>query len=210
MIDVHTLLIFGVASFALCVTPGPDILLIAARSAAQGRTAGLLTHLGVAAGSAFHAILLAVGLSQLFLAVPHAYDTVRLLGAAYLLYLAWSAFTERNSFSSSLPLHNRRSYFVIFKQGFYSNLLNPKVALFYLALFPQFLDPNKGSITFQVLVLALVLQVVGLLVHGVAIWLAGGARRMLEDGQRFAKLSWIFLGTMFGALAARLVFDDSR
>ncbi len=210
MIDVQTLLIFGVASFALCATPGPDMLLVAARSAAQGRTAGLLTHLGVAAGSAVHAILLSVGLSQLFLAVPYAYDAVRFLGAAYLLYLAWSAFTERRSFSSSSPSNNRRSYFVIFKQGFYSNLLNPKVALFYLALFPQFLDPNKGSITLQVLILALVLQAVGLLVHGVVIWLAGSARRMLEDGQRFAKWSRIFLGTVFGALAARLVFDDSR
>ena len=100
MMDIQTILLFGAASLALAVTPGPDMILVAARSAAQGRMAGLVTQVGVSAGSAFHAIVLALGLSQLFLAVPYAYDLVRFLGAAYLAYLAWQAFTGRDGFSS--------------------------------------------------------------------------------------------------------------
>lgn len=136
MIDFQTLILFSAASLALAVTPGPDMILVAARSAAQGRMAGLVTQFGVSAGSTFHAIILALGLSQLFLAIPYAYDLVRYLGAAYLLYLAWQAFTGSDSFSTQSSPNKRLSLFVIFRQGLLSNLLNPKVALFYLALFP--------------------------------------------------------------------------
>ena len=91
MPDWPTIWIFAAASFALAVTPGPDMILVAARSAAQGRMAGLMTQVGISAGTLVHALILALGLSQLFLAVPYAYDSVRYLGAAYLLFLAWQA-----------------------------------------------------------------------------------------------------------------------
>jgi threonine/homoserine/homoserine lactone efflux protein len=210
MMDIQTIVLFSAASLALCATPGPDMILVAARSAAQGRMAGLITQFGVAAGSAFHAIIMALGLSQLFLAVPYAYDLVRYLGAAYLLYLAWQAFKARDSFSSQSSPAKRQSLFVIFKQGFFSNLLNPKVALFYLALLPQFLDPEKGSIAVQIMVLAIILQVVDFGVHGVVIWLAGSVRSLSANGRVFAKWSRYFLGLVFGGLAARLIFDGQR
>ncbi|TQV68034.1 LysE family translocator [Denitrobaculum tricleocarpae] len=210
MLDLQTLVLFSTASLALCATPGPDMILVAARSAAQGRTAGLVTHFGVAAGSAFHAIIMALGLSQLFLAVPYAYDLVRYLGAAYLLYLAWQAFTATNSFSVKSPGGKQMSLLVIFKQGLISNILNPKVALFYLALFPQFLDPANGSVAVQIIVLAIILQVVGLGVHGVVIWLAGSMSLLLSNGRVFARWSRYFLGAVFGGLAARLIFDGQR
>ncbi len=210
MIDIQTILLFGAASLALCITPGPDMILVAARSAAQGRKAGFVTQFGVAAGSAFHAVILALGLSQLFLAVPYAYDLVRYLGAAYLLYLAWQAFTAREGFSSQTSSERKLSLFVIFKQGFFSNLLNPKVALFYLALFPQFLVPENGSVGLQIMVLAIIFQLVDLAVHAVVIWLAGGLRMLSANGKIFAKWSRYFLGLVFGGLAARLIFDGQR
>lgn len=98
--DFQTLVLFSLACLALTTTPGPDMLLIAARSVAQGRMAGLFTYLGVATGSFAHALALALGLSHLFLAVPFAYEAVRYAGALYLAYLAWQAFTARDSFSS--------------------------------------------------------------------------------------------------------------
>lgn len=208
--DIQTLLLFSAASLALAVTPGPDMILVAARSAAQGRLAGIVTQLGVSAGSAFHAIILALGLSQLFLAVPFAYDLVRYLGAAYLLYLAWQAFRARDGFSARSSSAKRLSLLVIFRQGFISNVLNPKVALFYLALFPQFLDPEKGAIAFQILVLASIFLIVDFAVHLVVIWLAGGIRSISTGGRDFAKWSRYFLGLVFGGLAARLVFDNQR
>jgi len=165
--DIQTFLLFSAASLALCITPGPDMILVAARSAAQGRLAGLITQAGVTAGSLFHAIILALGLSQLFLAVPYAYDIVRYLGAAYLLYLAWQAFRAHDSFAPRSTPSKRLSLYAIFRQGFFSNLLNPKVALFYLALFPQFLDPEKGSVALQIMVLAIILQLIDFAVHAV-------------------------------------------
>ncbi len=208
--DIQTIILFSAASLALAVTPGPDMILVAARSAAQGRMAGLVTQFGVSAGSAFHAIILALGLSQLFLAVPYAYDLVRYLGAAYLLYLAWHAFTAPDSFSSQSSSNKRQSLVVIFRQGFFSNLLNPKVALFYLALFPQFLDPETGSVALQIMVLASIFLVIDFAVHGVVIWLAGSMRSLSENGLGFAKWSRYVLGLVFGGLAAKLIFDGQR
>ncbi|MEP4198912.1 MAG: LysE family translocator [Aliishimia sp.] len=210
MVDIQTILLFSAASFALSVTPGPDMILVAARSAAQGRTAGLVTQVGISAGSAFHAIILALGLSQLFLAVPYAYDLVRYLGAAYLLFLAWQAFTARDGFASGTSTEKQHSLLVIFRQGFISNVLNPKVALFYLALFPQFLDPAAGSVAFQVLVLASVFLAIDFAVHLVVIWLAGSIRSLSANGAGFANWSRYFLGLIFGGLAAKLVFDGQR
>jgi len=208
--DIQAFLLFSAASLALAVTPGPDMILVAARSAAQGRKAGLVTQFGVSAGSAFHAIILALGLSQLFLAVPYAYDLVRYLGAAYLLYLAWQAFTGRDGFSTQSTSNKRHSLFVVFRQGFFSNLLNPKVALFYLALFPQFLNPAAGSVALQIMMLASVFLVIDFAVHAVVIWLAGSMRSLSSSDMAFTRWSRYFLGLVFGGLATRLVFDGQR
>lgn len=210
MIDPQTLLLFSLASFAMVATPGPDMLLIAARSAAQGRVAGFMTYLGVAAGSFCHALALALGLSQLFLAVPFAYDVVRYAGAAYLAYLAWQAFTAHASFGADAGTVHKSSTWVIFRQGLVSNLLNPKVALFFLALFPQFIAPEHGNVALQIMILAMVLNVLGLIVNGVVVMLAGSARQLFTGTQRFSKWPQYFLGTVFGGLAAKLMFDGQR
>jgi threonine/homoserine/homoserine lactone efflux protein len=210
MFEAETLLVFALACLALTATPGPDMLLIAARSVAQGRMAGFVTYLGVAAGSFCHALFLALGLSQLFLAVPYAYDLVRYLGAAYLLYLAWQAFTARSSLAVPQAEAQKRRLLVIFRQGFVTNLLNPKVALFFLALFPQFLDPSAGSVGWQVLTLATILNVIGAFTNGAVIVLAGSLRSFATGAQAFATGSRYILGSVFGALAARLLIEGER
>lgn len=210
MVDPQTLLLFAVASFALCATPGPDMLLIASRSAAQGRRAGFMTYLGVAAGSFVHALLLALGLSQLFLAVPYAYDFVRYLGAAYLVFLAWQAFTSADAVSDRVARPKMVSMQVMFRQGMFSNILNPKVALFFLALFPQFVDPANGAVGAQIMTLAVILNAVGLVVNGIVVLLAGSVRQFSSRTRVFSGLSRYFLGAVFAGLAVRLVVDDHR
>lgn len=210
MIEGHIVIVFGLACLALTATPGPDMLLIAARSAAQGRMAGLVTYLGVATGSFVHALALALGLSQLFLAVPYAFDAVRYIGAGYLAFLAWQAFTVRDGLAAEQKGAGARSMAVIFRQGLLTNLLNPKVALFFLALFPQFLDPGAGSVALQVMVLAVILNVVGFCVNGAVILAAGSVRGFGAKAQSFGTWSRYLLGTVFGALAARLVFDGAK
>ncbi len=210
MPDWPTIWIFAAASFALAVTPGPDMLLVAARSAAQGRMAGLMTQVGISAGTLVHALILALGLSQLFLAVPYAYDTVRYLGAAYLIFLAWQAIRgPENAAANSAPITDL-SLLVIFRQGLITNLLNPKVALFFLALFPQFLDPEKGLIGLQVMLLATLFVAIDFAVHGVLIWIAGSVKSFSTGRRNLKKYSGYFLGFVFTGLAARLVLDEKR
>ena len=207
MPDLSNIILFSIASIVLLVSPGPDMFLIAARSASQGRLAGIVTHLGVSAGSFCHAFALAFGLSQLFLAVPYAYDTVKFVGAAYLLFLAWQALTDRSSFKPVTLKDSDLRLWPIFSQGMISNLLNPKVALFYLALFPQFIDYEAGNYAVQVLVLALVLNILGLIVNGCVVIMAGYVRDLTRASVRATKLSRYILSVVFAGIAIRLAFD---
>lgn len=210
MPELNTLLLFALASLALTATPGPDMLLIAARSVAQGRRAGFVTYLGVATGAFIHAILLALGLSKLFLAVPYAYDVVRYAGAAYLAWLAWQAFTAKDAPQEGEAPGKAVGTVVMFRQGMLSNVLNPKVALFFLALFPQFIAPEQGAVAVQVLILAVVLNLVGLVVNGIVVLLAGSVRGAARERAVFARWSRYLLGTVFAGLAARLALDTQR
>jgi threonine/homoserine/homoserine lactone efflux protein len=210
MPDLSTLALFAVACLALTATPGPDMLLIASRSMSQGRAAGFATLAGIQAGTYCHALAAAFGLSQLFLAVPLAYDVVRYAGAIYLLYLAWQAF--RSNGAALTPTAELPDYPVakMFAQGLATNLLNPKMVLFVLALFPQFVRPEAGSVTVQILVLATVLNVIGLGVNGAVIVTASRIGRALAGLNRFRRAPQILLGSVFVGLAARLAFDSRR
>lgn len=203
MIDLQVLALFAGACIALNLTPGPDMLLIASRSVSQGRASGFMSLAGIQAGTYCHALAAALGLSQLFVTVPVAYDVVRFAGAAYLAYLAWKAFT-----SEAAPLTatatGALSLGQIFRQGLVTNLLNPKMALFVLALFPQFVQPDKGSIVTQMLLLATVLNVTGLAVNGAVIVLAARLRNRMVGNLKVARRLNQLLGTVFLGLACRL------
>ncbi len=204
MPDLSTLMLFSAASVVLTATPGPDMLLIASRSISQGRAAGFLTYIGIALGTYCHALAAALGLSQLFLAVPTAYEVIRWAGCAYLLYLAWKTLrSEVMQFAPDAGL-KRHSMTRILGEGLATNLLNPKMALFVLALFPQFLDPVQGSLTLQILILATVLNVIGFLVNGAVILLSGFIRNRITGLGRFRKLPEYLLATVFAGLACRL------
>jgi threonine/homoserine/homoserine lactone efflux protein len=210
MPDFSTIAFFAIACLALTATPGPDMLLIASRSVSQGRSAGFASLAGVLVGTYCHAFAAAFGLSQLFLAVPLAYDAVRYVGATYLLYLAWKAFRSNGTAfdpSAGLPHYPVPQ---MFRQGLWTNLLNPKMALFVLALFPQFVRPEAGSVASQILVLATVLNLIGLAVNGLVIVTASRIGRALAGRTRFRRAPQMLLGTVFTALAARLAFDGRR
>ncbi len=209
--DYSTLMVFSLAALALTLSPGPDMLLIASRTAAQGRGAGLATWAGIAAGTYAHALAAAFGLSQLFLAVPVAYDLVRYAGAAYLLYLAWHAFTAKEDGPSHLNTERtKRSASTMFKQGLLTNLLNPKMAIFVLALFPQFLDPQAGAISLQIMILATILNLIGFFVNGAVILATSRVSTLISGNRKIKNLSHYLLGTVFAGLAARLAIDSQR
>lgn len=204
MPDLATLALFTVACAVLTATPGPDMLLIASRSLSQGRIAGFMTYLGIAAGSYLQAFAAAFGLSQLFLLVPAAYDVLRFCGAAYLAWLAWTTLRTKaplfapNSGQPRVPMRR------IFLQGLLTNLLNPKMALFTLALLPQFLKPEAGSVALQVMVLTTILNGVGLIANGLVILTASRLGHALAARPHLARWPQKLMGVVFGALAVRL------
>jgi len=208
--DFATLALFAGAALALCATPGPDMLLIASRSVSQGKASGFATLAGIQVGTYCHALAAALGLSQLFLVVPVAYDAIRYVGAAYLLYLAWQAFRSSGAIQPPVVGGRRYPIGVVFRQGLLTNLLNPKMALFVLALFPQFVDPNAGSVAVQILLLATVLNLIGILVNGAVILTASGLGRAFTARTRWRRAPQILLGTVFAGLAVRLAFDERR
>ena len=161
----------------------------------------------VCCGSALAA---AFGLSQLFLLVPAAYDVVRFIGAAYLLYLAWQAFTRAGLMAPLASEQKRHSTFAVFRQGLFTNLLNPKMALFVLALFPQFVRADAGDVALQIMVLATVLNAIGLVVNGLVILAASRAGGAMLARGGLGRWPQYFLGGVFAGLALRLAFDRGR
>lgn len=210
MPDLTTLALFAAACLALAATPGPDMLLIVSRSVSQGRTAGFACLAGIEAGTYCHALAAALGLSQLFLVVPVAYDIVRWAGAAYLLYLAWKTLRSDGTPPAPTATAPRQPVGRIFRQGLITNLLNPKMALFVLALFPQFIRPEAGPVAVQILVLATVLNVIGLGVNGAVVLTASRLGRAFGRPGRWQRLPRYLLASVFFGLACRLALPERR
>jgi len=199
MFDPHALLLFVIAGLVLNFTPGPDLLYITARSLGQGWRAGAASSLGIAAGCLVHTAAAALGISVLLAASPLAYDAVRLAGAAYLVFLGVQALRRRAAPGTvaELPPDSPRR---VFWQGFTTNVLNPKVALFFLAFLPQFADPARGAFALQVLVLGLIFIANGL---WVCLLVARSAAAMADWARRKAgAMTWIQRGS--GALLVGL------
>jgi len=209
-LSLSTWLLFCLASVALVLTPGPNLLYLISRTLCQGRMAGLVSLAGTTTGFIVHILAASLGLSAVFLAVPVAYDALRWAGAAYLVYLAWDSVRAGSGGLFAPRTLPAAAPAKLFRMGILTSILNPKVALFYLALFPQFVDPARGSVLTQSLVLGatqIVIAVIGdtlfvLAAALIARWLA--TRPIWAAAQR-----WVLSG-VFVAIAAKLVLDERR
>ncbi len=206
MIPLDTWLLFIVACVALALTPGPNLLYIVSRTLVQGRPAGLISLAGTISGLMFHVLAAAFGLSALLLAVPMAYETVRVAGACYLAWLAWQ--TWRAPPPGACDATAAQPYFTLWRDGAATGILNPKVALFQLALFPQFVDPAQGSVLVQSLLLGATQLVV--LARIDALWVLAASRARNLIGTRPAWGAWSrrILAGVFAGLAAPLIMDE--
>jgi threonine/homoserine/homoserine lactone efflux protein len=179
-----TLAVFLAATLALNISPGPDMLYVISRSLEQGRKAGVVSALGIGAGTLVHTFVAAIGLAALLLSVPIALQIVRYAGAAYLVYLGLRMLLARNLSESSKGQPDPMSshgLVAVFRQGVMTNILNPKVALFFLAFLPQFVDPSKGSVWFQMIALGLLFDTSGTCVNTIVATLAGRASESLKN-----------------------------
>lgn len=209
MPDLHSLLIFIGAGLLLNLAPGPDVLYIVARSLSQGRAAGVVSALGIGAGCLFHVVAAACGLSALMLALPMAYNVVRYAGAAYLVWLGVRALLSKGGVMEVKTME-RTPLWTIFRQGALTNVLNPKVAIFFLAFLPQFADPANGPIAMQMFGLGLIFDFNGTLVCLGYALVASQLGDWLKS--RFDLSTWInrVTGGLFIALGLRLALLERK
>ena len=209
MPDLSTLALFMSAGLALNITPGPDMLYVIARSASQGRAAGIVSAFGIAAGTLFHIAAVALGLSAFLAAVPPAYAAVRIAGGCYLIYLAFRAFQSSARESAEIAV-KPASMQRIFAQGAITNILNPKVALFFLAFLPQFTDPSRGSFAKQILILGLLFNTSGTVVNVLVAWFASALTSRARSNA--GAIRWLerLTGVVFAGLGLRLLASARR
>jgi threonine/homoserine/homoserine lactone efflux protein len=201
------LLLFAGACVALAATPGPNQVYLVSRTLVQGRAAGLVSLAGTTTGLAFHVAAAALGLSAMLAAVPAAYEAVRWAGAAYLLFLAWQALRAPPVTRSGTTVV-RASPALLYRDGALTGILNPKVALFQLAFFPQFVDPVHGSVLAQSVLLGATQLGVVAIYDALLVAVAGSVRGWF--GMRPAWTAWSrrLLAGVFALLAARLLADE--
>jgi len=205
--DLATLLPFLAAALALNLTPGADMTMVLAQSLGRGRGAGVWAAFGVAGGSLIHSLLAAFGVSALLQHSQTAFLIVKYAGALYLLYLALRAAIDRSGPLQAASLPPRRAHRA-FIDGLFTNLFNPKVALFVLAFLPQFVDPSRGSVAGQILFLGFLFNAGGTSVLlAVAVSASAARERILNSRHVVTALRWI-TASLFAGLAARLALSE--
>jgi threonine/homoserine/homoserine lactone efflux protein len=194
------LALFAFAVALLALTPGPVWIYLISRTLAQGRRAGYFSLIGVMLGVLVHLLLAALGLSAVLLAVPWAFDAIKLAGAAYLLWLAWTTVRGAGFSFAPQPLEHVPDR-VLLRQSMLASVVNPKVAVFYLSLFPQFVDPAAGNVLLQSVALGIVHVSVSTLIDGALVTVAGLLAGWFARRPGWLKVQRWFLGGAFGLLA---------
>ncbi|OHV76629.1 LysE family translocator [Rhizobium sp. LCM 4573] len=210
MPDTSSLLAFALIALGMVLTPGPNMVYLVSRSICQGRAAGLISLGGVALGFVFYMLCAAFGITALLLAIPYAYDAIRIAGAVYLFWLAWQAVRPggRSPFQvRDLPQDSPRKLFLM---GFLTNLFNPKIAVMYLSLLPQFIDPANGSVLAQALVLGTTQIAISACVNLVIIVSASYVALFLIHRPAFAAVQRWIMGTVLAGLAVRMATEAHR
>jgi threonine/homoserine/homoserine lactone efflux protein len=210
MPEMSNVIAFGLIALGMVLTPGPNMIYLISRSICQGRLAGLISLGGVALGFVFYMLCAAFGITALVMAVPFAYDALRFAGAVYLLYLAWQAVRPggRSPFEvRDLPEDGPRKLFMM---GFLTNLLNPKIAVMYLSLLPQFIDPAQGSVLLQSLVLGFTQILISVTVNAMIAIAAGSIAAFLIGRPTWLVVQRWLMGTILAGLAVRMATEARR
>lgn len=210
MFGVHDLTLFIVSGLLLNITPGQDVAYIVSRSAAHGLRDGAVAALGIGAGCFVHVFAAALGLSAILATSATAFLAVKLVGAAYLVYVGAAMLLGRGNGhgparSASLAGVSARK---VFSQGFLTNALNPKVALFFLAFLPQFVDAGAGSRPMAFLLLGVIFTVNGTLINLLWAWSAARLSTMLGGGGRFGVWIKRAVGALFVSFGIRLALAE--
>ncbi|WP_132289548.1 LysE family translocator [Kribbella sp. VKM Ac-2568] len=210
MISTEAVIGIALVELGLVVIPGPNMIYLVSRSVAQGRRAGLTSLAGVGVGFLVYLLAATAGLATLFALVPEIYVTLKLAGAAYLLWLAWNALRPGGSSAftpNELEPDRPRK---LFGMGLLTCLLNPKIAILYISLLPQFVDPSRGHVGTQSLLLGLTQLAVGVLVNAVFVITAGSVALFFSRKPLWMRVHRYLTGTALAVFAVRLATDQAR
>jgi threonine/homoserine/homoserine lactone efflux protein len=208
MLSLSPLSLFLLGSFIIVATPGPNVLYLIARSIHQGRMAGIMSVLGIEAATLAHICAATLGLSSLLLLSALAFNVVKYLGAAYLVYLGIRKLIAHDEENND-ELKMEGSLKQVFSQGFVVNLLNPKTSMFFLAFLPQFVDANHGSVAAQILSLGLVLVVLAMTIELTYVLLSSHLRRWLKGNKRFSRRQRYLAGSAYLGLGLSTALSGS-
>lgn len=211
MIPVKELLVFALAAFGLVITPGPNMIYLVSRAVTQGRWAGFISLLGVVAGFLIHIILVSFGLTAVLLTIPYAYLLLKLLGVCYLLYLAVQAILPNSAgvFELKQGLLNDTPH-KLFSMGFLTSMLNPKIAVFYLSFFPQFINVAYGSILSQSLALGFTQVFISFSVNFLIILSASRMKSWFARNPFWIKIQKWFMASVLTGLAIKMAFEKAK
>ena len=209
MFESSQLYLFLIASLALLLTPGPAVLYIVARSINQGRMAGIVSVLGVETANFFHASAAALGLSAILLSSALAFNVIKYLGAAYLIYLGMRKIMARED-EAKAELSRQESLPRIYTQGFVVNLFNPKTALFFFAFLPQFVNTSNANVTLQMFLLGIMFVVMALLTDSAYALISSSIANRLNTNENFARNQRYFTGLIYIGLGVLTAFSGSR
>lgn len=204
MLPTETITAFFLASALLAIVPGPDNVFVLTQSALHGKISGLVVVFGLCTGLLVHTGAVAFGVAVLFQASALAFTLLKVIGAGYLLYLAWQIFRTSPE-QIQMSNNSQRSLATLYRRGIIMNVTNPKVSIFFLAFLPQFADPQRGSISLQMIALGGIFIVATILVFGAIALIGGAFGDWLNRSTRAQKMmNWV-AGTVFVGLALKLV-----
>ena len=206
--DLQNYLLFVGASIILCIVPGPDMIYLLTRTIAQGKKAGVAAALGINLGGYFHLTAAILGISAIIATSSLAFTILKWCGAVYLVYIGLQAILSSStlkpdkSHNSSPPLKTK------FWQGFVSDALNPKVAIFFISLLPQFIQPEAGNTINQLLMLGLTVNIIALPINLVIVWFSHSITKQLRQSNRVSKALNNAMGVVFIGLGLKLANEQ--
>ncbi|MEK5118626.1 LysE family translocator [Bacillus sp. FSL R5-0811] len=207
MVSLSTLVAFAIVSLSMVCSPGPNMIYLISRSITQGRMAGFISLLGIMLGFVIYIIATMFGLTVLFVAVPAVYEAVKWAGAAYLLWLAWNSIKPGATSIMEPRMISNEPPRKLFLRGLMTNLLNPKIAILYVSLLPQFEDPEKGSLLFQGAVLGLTQITVSFMVNLVIVCTASKIAKWFGTRPAWLRVQRWLMASVLTGLAVRLAFE---
>ncbi|MDP2542533.1 lysine transporter LysE [Tenacibaculum discolor] len=210
MIPFNDLLLFGLAALIMVLSPGPNMIYLISRSLSQGKKAGIVSLLGVMCGFLFHILMVSFGLTAIFFAVPYAFVIVKFLGVGYLLYLAYNTVKSKNKiFDADQNLKSDKPL-KLFNIGLLTNILNPKMAVFYLSFFPQFIKPEHGSILGQSFQLGITQILISFLVNFLIVISAAKMANWFSKKPIWLRIQKWFMTSVLTGLAVKMALTKAK